>query len=372
MRVLRIGRYPSSFPQQESSESLSDWLLLSTPCSKPLPSGCPPLSSCGGGLGERHLWAPRQGSGRTDLDVVAMEGLEAAPTLQDRHVVLTDVLPGPPVIQDAYKGALELGQELDLTPGPLSALLGIVRQTIIMCTETPLLDVEECYTYLSELLLRHAVHCPPVSAAVFGLTQVAHIAAHLLETVLRHARLYGYILTPQTCLDLTLVYMGSPEHGQEVEVSTALLQEEGEIPGSSLQEVVVAELVQVAQGWSQEVEAGLLCGPDQHGTCLSPAEISMTKEDASGSHQTSPRSKKHLGKPQGSCQGNKGLGLCQHLCVVCGTCPMSHRIPLGLPLGHLRGTPLSAGSPAFFGMSPHVTRFSYRLPWSAPHPSQSI
>lgn len=142
--------------------------------------------------------------------------------------------------------------------------------------------------------------------------------------------------------------------------------------GSSLQEVVVAELVQVAQGWSQEVEAGLLCGPDQHGTCLSPAEISMTKEDASGSHQTSPRSKKHLGKPQGSCQGNKGLGLCQHLCVVCGTCPMSHRIPLGLPLGHLRGTPLSAGSPAFFGMSPHVTRFSYRLPWSAPHPSQSI
>lgn len=37
---------------------------------------------------------------------------------------------------------------------------------------------------------------------------------------------------PQTCLDLTLVYMGSPEHGQEVEVSTALLQEEGEIPGN--------------------------------------------------------------------------------------------------------------------------------------------
>ncbi|NWZ20162.1 CC189 protein, partial [Asarcornis scutulata] len=153
--------------------------------------------------------------------------------------------------------------------------------------ETPLLDVEECYTYLSELLLRHAVHCPPVSAAVFGLAQVAHIAAHLLETVLRHARLYGYILTPQTCLDLTLVYVGSPEHGQEVEVSTALLQEEGEIPGNP--------------------NKGLLCGHDQCGTCLSPAEISMTKEDASGSLQTSPRSKKHLGKPQGSCQGNKGL-----------------------------------------------------------------
>lgn len=139
--------------------------------------------------------------------------------------------------------------------------------------------------------------------------------------------------------------------------------------GSSLQEVVVAELVQVAQGWSQEVEAGLLCGHDQRGTCLSPAEISMTKEDASGSHQTSPRSKKHVGKPQGSCQGNKGLGLCQNLCVVCGTCPMSHRILLGLPLGHLGGTPLSTGSPTFFGMSPHVTRFSYRpLECSTPIP----
>ncbi|NXI74041.1 CC189 protein, partial [Anseranas semipalmata] len=151
--------------------------------------------------------------------------------------------------------------------------------------ETPLPDVEECYTYLSELLLCHAVHCPPVSVAIFGLTQVARIATHLLETVLRHAKLYAYILTPQACLDLTLVYVGSPEHSQEVEVPTALPQEEGETPG--------------------DPNTGLLYGHDQLGTCLSPVEMSLSKEDVSGSPQASPRGKKRLGRPQGSRQGNK-------------------------------------------------------------------
>ncbi|XP_024997226.1 coiled-coil domain-containing protein 189 isoform X1 [Gallus gallus] len=94
----------------------------------------------------------------TDLDVGAVERLQAAPTLQDRRAVLAEVLPGPPVLLDAYEAAVELGQELELSPGPLSALLGIVRCAISMCTQTPLPDVEECYAYCSELLLCHAVH----------------------------------------------------------------------------------------------------------------------------------------------------------------------------------------------------------------------
>ncbi|POI28022.1 hypothetical protein CIB84_008227, partial [Bambusicola thoracicus] len=117
---------------------------------------------------------------------------------EEQGSVLAEVLPGPPVLLDAYEAAVELGQELELSPGPLSALLGIVRCAISMCTQTPLPDVEECYAYLSELLLCHAVHHPPVSVAVFGLTQVARIAAHLFGTVLRHAKLYAYVLTPQS------------------------------------------------------------------------------------------------------------------------------------------------------------------------------
>ncbi|KFQ84648.1 Coiled-coil domain-containing protein C16orf93, partial [Phoenicopterus ruber ruber] len=160
--------------------------------------------------------------------------------------------------------------------------------------ETPLPDVEECYTYFSELLLRHAVHCPPDSVAVFRLSQVARIAAHILDTVLRHAKLYAYILTPQVYLDLTLVYVGGPENHKEGEVPTTLPQEEeGETPGncntgSLLQEVAVTELVQ-----------------DQLGTCLPPLEMPLGKEDLPGSLQASPRGKKQLGRPQGSCQGNK-------------------------------------------------------------------
>ncbi|XP_040505373.1 coiled-coil domain-containing protein 189 isoform X7 [Gallus gallus] len=183
----------------------------------------------------------------TDLDVGAVERLQAAPTLQDRRAVLAEVLPGPPVLLDAYEAAVELGQELELSPGPLSALLGIVRCAISMCTQTPLPDVEECYAYCSELLLCHAVHA---------------------------------------CLDLTLVYLDSPEHGPEGEMPTTLPEEQGETAGNPnteplLQEAAVPELVQV------------------------PAEMHLSKEDVSGSLRASSRGKKHLRRPQGSRQGNK-------------------------------------------------------------------
>ncbi|XP_072209171.1 cilia- and flagella-associated protein 119 isoform X1 [Excalfactoria chinensis] len=238
-----------------------------------VPAGLEP-DSCETGI---CLW--------TDLDVVAVERLQAAPTLQDRRVVLAEVLPGPPVLLDAYEAAVELGQELELSPVPLSALLAIVRCAISMCTQTPLPDVEECYAYFSELLLCHAVHHPPVSVAVFGLTQVACIADHLFGTVLRHAKLYAYVLTPQACLDLTLVYVDSPEHGPEGEVPTTLPEEEGETGNPDteplFQEAAVPELVQI------------------------PAEVYLSKEDVSGSLPASPRSKKHLRRPQGSGQGNK-------------------------------------------------------------------
>ncbi|XP_010718966.2 coiled-coil domain-containing protein 189 isoform X4 [Meleagris gallopavo] len=183
----------------------------------------------------------------TDLDVVAMERLQAAPTQQDRRAVLAEVLPGPPVLLDAYEAAVELGQELELSSGPLLALLGIVRCAISMCTQTPLPDVEECYAYFSELLLCHAVHA---------------------------------------CLDLTLVYVDSPEHGPEGEMPTTLSKEQGETSGNPsteplLQEAAVPELVQV------------------------PAEMHLSKEDVSVSPRASPRGKKHLRRPQGSHQGNK-------------------------------------------------------------------
>ncbi|XP_052537298.1 cilia- and flagella-associated protein 119 isoform X3 [Tympanuchus pallidicinctus] len=183
----------------------------------------------------------------TDLDVVVMERLQAAPTQQDRRVVLAEVLPGPPVLLDAYEAAVELGQELELAPGPLSALLRIVRCAITMCTQTPLPDVEECYAYFSELLLCHAVHA---------------------------------------CLDLTLVYVDSPERGPEGQMPTTLPEEQGETTGnpsteSLLQEAAVPELMQV------------------------PAEMHLSKEDVSVSPRASPRSKKHLRRPRGSRQGNK-------------------------------------------------------------------
>ncbi|XP_068779272.1 uncharacterized protein [Struthio camelus] len=95
------------------------------------------------------------------VPVMSSQGVPVLPGCPCSPRVLTEVLPGPPVLLDAYEGALELGRELGLAPGPLSALLGIVRRTIAACAETPLPRPEECYSYFSELLLRHAVHVSP-------------------------------------------------------------------------------------------------------------------------------------------------------------------------------------------------------------------
>ncbi|NXU48892.1 CC189 protein, partial [Turnix velox] len=100
-------------------------------------------------------------------------------------------------------------------------------------SETPLPDMEECYTYFSELLLLHAVPGSTASLPVFGLSQVTRIAAHVLDTIFRHFKLYAYVLTPQVCLDLSLVYVGGPEDDQEGEAPTTCPQEEeGETPGN--------------------------------------------------------------------------------------------------------------------------------------------
>lgn len=48
-----------------------------------------------------------------------------------------------------------------------------------------------------------SLQCPPVSVAMFGLSQVARIASHVLDTVLRHTKLYAYVLTPQVSLALS-------------------------------------------------------------------------------------------------------------------------------------------------------------------------
>ncbi|KGL80738.1 Coiled-coil domain-containing protein C16orf93, partial [Tinamus guttatus] len=117
--------------------------------------------------------------------------------------------------------------------------------------EAPLPCLEETYSYCQELLLRHAVHCPPASVAVFGPGQVDRVAAYVLHTLLRHAKLYAYALTAQLCLDVTFVYVGGPEPSLEGEVLPSMTPEEGgETPGqgstgSPLREVAVAELAQV-------------------------------------------------------------------------------------------------------------------------------
>lgn len=55
------------------------------------------------------------------------------------------------------------------------------------------------------LPMASSLQCPPASVAVFGPSQVARVAAYVLDTVLRHAKLYAYALTPQVSLALSEV-----------------------------------------------------------------------------------------------------------------------------------------------------------------------
>ncbi|XP_026876447.1 coiled-coil domain-containing protein 189 isoform X2 [Electrophorus electricus] len=102
-----------------------------------------------------------------------------------------------------------------------SVLLSIVKSVHQVNIETPLNNMDQCFSYFTELLLCHSVRRPPFSISLFSLEQVTDITKYFINTYMRHYMLYKYIFTPQMYMDLSLTYTGMPESTDTEELASS-------------------------------------------------------------------------------------------------------------------------------------------------------
>ncbi|CAM9956977.1 unnamed protein product [Lampetra fluviatilis] len=177
------------------------------------------------------LWA--------DLTVNNMDLLEQAVTAHQLRETLSDVLglrqhmdeERTKVELDLYFYTVQFAREHNFNKEQTSALFTIVKRTHEVCTETPLGNLEQCFSYFRELVLCHAVRRPPFSIDLFNAEEVKLIIDYVVNTYFRHYKLYKYVFTPTVRLDLSISYTGldeespsSPDvHGQNAyNLSTVL------------------------------------------------------------------------------------------------------------------------------------------------------
>ncbi|XP_017551363.1 coiled-coil domain-containing protein 189 [Pygocentrus nattereri] len=155
------------------------------------------------------LWA--------DLSYSDMEEMDKAESIPDIERVLCRTLrielpePRLGILLELYTNIVMFCREQHFNREQTSVLLSIVNNVHQLNTETPLNNMDQCFTYCSELLLCHSVRRPPFSISLFSLEEVNQIIKYLINTYMRHYVLYKYIFTPQMHLDLSLSYTGMPE-----------------------------------------------------------------------------------------------------------------------------------------------------------------
>ncbi|XP_078729810.1 cilia- and flagella-associated protein 119 [Lampetra fluviatilis] len=157
------------------------------------------------------LWA--------DLTVNNMDLLEQAVTAHQLRETLSDVLglrqhmdeERTQVELDLYFYTVQFAREHNFNKEQTSALFTIVKRTHEVCTETPLGNLEQCFSYFRELVLCHAVRRPPFSIDLFNAEEVKLIIDYVVNTYFRHYKLYKYVFTPTVRLDLSISYTGLDE-----------------------------------------------------------------------------------------------------------------------------------------------------------------
>ncbi|XP_036428668.1 coiled-coil domain-containing protein 189 isoform X2 [Colossoma macropomum] len=146
-----------------------------------------------------------------------MEEIDKADSIPDIERILCHSLrielpePRLGILLELYTNIVMFCREQHFNREQTSVLLSIVKNVHQLNTETPLNNMDQCFTYCSELLLCHSVRRPPFSISLFSSEEVTQIIKYLINTYMRHYVLYKYIFTPQMHLDLSLSYIGMPE-----------------------------------------------------------------------------------------------------------------------------------------------------------------
>ncbi|XP_015463884.3 coiled-coil domain-containing protein 189 [Astyanax mexicanus] len=192
------------------------------------------------------LWA--------DLSYSDMEEMDKADSITDTERILCRALkldlpePRLGILLEMFTNLVRFCREQHFNREQTSVLLSIVKNVHQLNTETPLNNMDQCFSYCSELLLCHSVRRPPFSVHLFDAEQLTQILQYLTNTYMRHYKLYKYIFTPQMYLDLSLSYTGMPEEAASEEeasdeYATGAENETGKVAGSTSEETASAEIL---------------------------------------------------------------------------------------------------------------------------------
>ena len=118
---------------------------------------------------------------------------------------------------DLFTYAVLFCKKNEFSPEQLSAFFTIIKCVHSMCISTPYDNLQDCFVYFRELLLRHSVHRPPFSTGLYSLVQVKAITDYVLSTYFKHFKLYKYAFTKRVQLNLRFHYSGEPGEEEEGE-----------------------------------------------------------------------------------------------------------------------------------------------------------
>ncbi|KAF7238745.1 hypothetical protein EYD10_14448 [Varanus komodoensis] len=212
-----------------------------------------------------------------------------------------DSNPRSAILLDLYFYTIQFSREQGFNREQTSAFFSIVKDVHEACVETPLPNVEECYSYFTELVFCHSIRRPPFSINLFNQDQLVLITDYMINTYFRHYKLYKYAFTPQVRLDLSLTYIGMPEPqpkdeeaAESTEATLSPLQEEmeesvvapEESPTAALREFISAQLNQELAQLRVSVEQRLKATEDQFNAKL------VQLEKAFGAGKGSSKGKK--------------------------------------------------------------------------------
>ncbi|XP_028845015.1 cilia- and flagella-associated protein 119 [Denticeps clupeoides] len=139
------------------------------------------------------------------MSSVDVDEVEQAPSLPELEPFVGGGLRRG-ILQEMYRNTSMLSRDMNLSREQTSVLTSIVKNVHQANIGSPLNNMDECFSYCSELLLAHSVWRPPFSVDLFSLDETTRILKYFTNTYMRHFMLYKYIFTPQMELDLSLTY----------------------------------------------------------------------------------------------------------------------------------------------------------------------
>lgn len=162
---------------------------------------------------------------------------------QALHIEAPDPQQG--IVLELYTNTVLFCRQKKFNKEQTSVLLSIIKNVHQLNTETPLNNMDQCFTYCSELVLCHSVRRPPFSIDLFNSEQVTEIMKYFINTYMRHYLLYKYVFTPEIHLDLSLSYIGMPEEltTEQLQTSEAENETENEAIGANEQEMASTEIL---------------------------------------------------------------------------------------------------------------------------------